>query len=86
MRYYKKYEGGWQGWKSAPERDEIPKEFTKAYGEFALQYYNASIIETLADQETWIKQHMESYKTNEEMFELAERVISAYNNKEAMTA
>jgi len=86
MKYHNKYHGGWRGWKSEPKREEIPKEFHKAYGDCALQYYNGSIIENLADQEEWIRKHIEYYKSDEKLFELAERVIRADNEMEAMTA
>jgi len=86
MRYHKKYRGGWRGFKSEPKRNEIPKEFTAAYGECALQYYNSAVIETLKDQEEWIRKHIKYYETEKVIFELADRVINAYNDQEALVA
>ena len=88
MRYDNKYHGGWRGWKAEPKREEIPKEFYTAYGrDDALQFYNGSVIENLADQEEWIRRFYEGcYKSDKVMFELVERVIRGYNEEEAMVA
>jgi hypothetical protein len=85
MQYYNKYHGGWR-WSKKESEAEIPREFRSAYGDSAKTYYLNSVIEDLADQEEWIRKHIEFYKQNEEMFSLAERVIGAYNEKDARVA
>jgi hypothetical protein len=90
MKWYKKYEGGWDGskerWPDTRKIENIPEEIKKAYGECVEYYYKRAAIETLKDQEIWIRKHLDFYKENEEMFELANRVISDYNKREALIA
>lgn len=83
MRWYNKYEGGWRAWsKTAPKKDPAPKEMKAAYGDMAQQYYEWSAIDTLEDQKEFIRMHYATLK-DEELLDLANRVISGYPMEEA---
>lgn len=58
MRSFSGKKGGWRAGLGAPGRvspDAVPAVWAKRYGECAQLYYEGSVIETLEDQEAWIR-------------------------------
>jgi len=90
MKWYGKYNGGWgslkERWPDDRKIENIPETIKKAYGDSADFYYKMTVIENLKDQEVWIRKNLSFYEENDEMFDLANRVISAYNAKDARVA
>ena len=83
MKWYNKYHGGWRAWdRGAPKKGEPSIGIKAAYGDLAQQYYEWSAIETLEDQKEFIRKHLNFYEKNEELFELANRVIDGYITEE----
>lgn len=55
MRWFRKYERGWQGAFSVSQKTIVNlPEMKAAYGDMAQRYYNCSVIENLDDQKAWI--------------------------------
>jgi hypothetical protein len=61
MRLFSAKKGGWRVGSIQPGRfypEDVPAVWAKRYGNCAQRYYEGSVIETLEDQEAWIKKFL----------------------------
>lgn len=87
MGYYRAKEGGWRIGANAPIRGkDAPTVFAKRYGEYAQLYYEGCVIETLADQEAWIRKYCREvdfdFSSLQLLDELVQRVLDKDWEKE----
>jgi len=88
MGSYAAKKGGWRPWQIRTAREtKAPEVYVKRYGDWAQKYFEDSVIETLADQEAWIRKFI--YEVDFEvgalqlLAKLVERVLTKNWNEGA---